>query len=348
MRKFLSYLAPAFALVCPVITSAHEVYVLTPQEISQGLQTPAFNMADVALGDFNRFLFWGFVTFLVISTVFCISIFRVLERALDPFFFRIKKYAPAMCRMTVGVGLLAGAYYQASYGPELPLGPVYGALTPIVTALIAISGVLMLAGMYVRVASTVALFFFSIAVVRNGVYMLTYANYFGEFVVLLLLGAHSTRRGARTAMTGFWHRIERAFAPYAFALIRVCFGISLFYAAFYAKILHNDLALQVATLPLAGHQYGVAHYLGFEPHFLVVGAALIELIIATFFIFGIEIRWTSIFLLFWLSLSLWWFGESVWPHIILIGIPIAFFMHGYDNFSAEGYFFKRGKREPVL
>ena len=35
-------------------------------------------------------------------------------------------------------------------------------------------------------------------------------------------------------------------------------------------------------------------------------------------------------------------------YFLLNGIPTAFIMHGYDKYSIEGYFFKRGKREPVL
>jgi hypothetical protein len=42
------------------------------------------------------------------------------------------------------------------------------------------------------------------------------------------------------------------------------------------------------------------------------------------------------------------FGEVVWPHIILIGIPIAFFVYGYDRYSVEGYFLKHGDCEPIL
>jgi len=113
-------------------------------------------------------------------------------------------------------------------------------------------------------------------------------------------------------------------------------------------VLHNNLALQVASVPLAGHEYSLAYYFGFEPQFLVLGAAIIEILIGLFFIFGVAIRWNSIFLLFWLALSLWYFGESVWPHIVLIGLPLAFIMHGYDKYSLEGYFLKKGRREPVL
>jgi hypothetical protein len=130
--------------------------------------------------------------------------------------------------------------------------------------------------------------------------------------------------------------------------VRVTFGTSLLYASLYAKILHNNLALQVASLPLAGHPFALAHYLGFEPHFLVLGAAIVEIVIALFFIFGIEIRWTSLFLLFWLTLSLLYFGEVVWPHLILIGIPLAFLCWGYDEYSLEGRYFKRDGLEPIL
>ena len=78
------------------------------------------------------------------------------------------------------------------------------------------------------------------------------------------------------------------------------------------------------------------------------GFTLIEMVIGLFFVLGIEIRFTSLFLLFWLSLSLVFFGETVWPHIVLIGIPLAFIFHGYDRYSVEGRFFKKAGREPIF
>src|SRR3989338_2370258 len=119
-----------------------------------------------------------------------------------------------------------------------------------------------------------------------------------------------------------YHRFTDRLKPLAFPILRICFGVSLIYASLYAKVLHNNLALQVASLPLAGHEYSLAQYLGFEPQFLVLGAAIVEILIGLFFVLGIEIRFTSLFLLFWLSLSLLYFSDTVSPHIILIGIPI--------------------------
>jgi uncharacterized membrane protein YphA (DoxX/SURF4 family) len=153
--------------------------------------------------------------------------------------------------------------------------------------------------------------------------MLTYANYLGEIILLLTVGFKKIK-------------------PYGFLILRVLFGTALIYTSFYAKILYSNLALMTVT------KYNLTNYLHFEPHFLVLGAACVEILIGLFFILGIEIRATAIFLLFWLTLSLMFFGEVVWPHIILIGIPIAFFFYGYDKYSIEGYFFKKGDAEPVL
>ena len=182
--------------------------------------------------------------------------------------------------------------------------------------------------MYTKWAAGVAFCLFGYAVYRNGWYMLTYTNYLGEIIVLLL-GIEVMKAGKKLSR-------------YGFLIIRVCFGISLIFASAYAKIIYNNLGLFTVE------KYHLDKILGFEPHFLVLGAAIIEILIGTFIILGIEIRFASAFFLFWLSLSLVFFGEVVWPHIILIGIPIALICYGYDKYSIEGYFFKKGKREPVL
>jgi uncharacterized membrane protein YphA (DoxX/SURF4 family) len=320
------------------------VYVLTPTEIQQGLSTPAFNMLAVAKQDAANVFFWGFIAALTIFAIFFISIGRVVERALVPAFRRIRPWAPHIARVTVGISFLAAAYYGATYGPELPMAPVFGQYVPLLQLILVVMGLCIIFGYFVRTAAVCALLLFGYATYRNGLYMLTYTNYLGEVLVLVLFGMHTHKDG----LTGSLGRLARALEPYSFLILRVAFGTSLFYAALYAKVLHNDLALQVASLPLAGHMYNIAHYLHFEPHFLVLGAAIIEFLIAIFFLLGIEIRFTSLFLEFWLSLSLIYFGEVVWPHLILIGIPIAFICYGYDRYSVEGYFFKKRRLEPVL
>jgi uncharacterized membrane protein YphA (DoxX/SURF4 family) len=359
-----------FCFVMPSQVSAHEVYVLTPAQITQAIGTPPFDMVAVALDNLHLFVFWGFITALVIFCVFFISILRFLERWLDPFFVRIRPYAPLVGRITIGLSFLAAAYYQATYGPELPIAATYGSLTGFITVVLVVIGTMTILGLYVRIAAIIALIMYVIAICYRGWYMLTYINYMGEIIALIVLGSHNwsidsllsrnkKNTGAAAVMTtpppsphlfsGFfasvhslWHRFALWLAPKSFAILRVCFGISLIFASAYAKIIYNNLGLFTVE------KYHLDKILGFEPHFLVLGAAIIEVLIGLFIILGIEIRFAALFFEFWLMQSLFFFGEVVWPHIILIGIPIALIMYGYDQYSVEGYFFRKKKYEPVL
>ncbi|MBU6388392.1 hypothetical protein KGQ72_00715 [Patescibacteria group bacterium] len=330
------------SLLLPAAASAHEVYVLPADVVRQAIARPSFSEWNVIVSNINLFLFWAFIAGLVVCIVFFISVSRLLERSFDPFLASLRRYAPIISRVTVGLSFIAAAYYGALFGPELPLGADFGSAAGAVRVLLAVLGVALVFGVYARSAALAALGLFVMEVAAHGTYLLTYANYLGEIIVLFILGAHAFGRGRENAARWLARLRDRS-TPYAFPILRVAFGISLIYASMYAKVIHNNLALEVA------YRYpAVTHFFGFEPHFLVLGAAIIEILIGTFFVLGIEIRFTSLFMLFWLSLSLWYFGEAVWPHLILIGIPIAFIFYGYDTYSLEGRFFKKKGREPVL
>jgi hypothetical protein len=335
-------------LFVPVIASAHEVYVLTPQEIQAAVHAPAVSPFLVIEENSALFSLWAMFVLAVIAAVFFVSKLKWLERHINPIFARTKYWGPIISRITVGLSFLAAAYYQASYGPELPLAATYGPWTLFITIVLIVVGVLILVDVGTRYAAAIALIMYGIAIYHHGWYMLTYVNYFGEILILLLIGTAADaaigRAGIAAEKAGSHERrsIADRFAPYGFAVMRVCFGVALIYTSVYAKLLYSNLALDTV------YKYNLTKYLHFEPHFLVLGAAMIEILIGLFFVLGIEIRFTSLFFLFWLTLSLLFFGEVVWPHIILIGIPIAFFFYGYDRYSIEGYFLKHGDREPIL
>jgi uncharacterized membrane protein YphA (DoxX/SURF4 family) len=325
----VALLLPVASAFIPSVVEGHEVYVLGPDQIQTGIATPPFSPIAVILGSLDQFAFWALAAIIVVVGVFFISISRCVEKALDPWLLKVKRYAPLAARVTGGLAFFMCAYHGALFGPELPLVAIFGAYAGAARVLLAVVGLLILAGVWVRAAAVIVAGLFVAGVTHYGWYMLTYTNYAGEIILLAI--------GAGTLLT-----------KYRFLILRVAFGISLLYASLFAKFFHNYLALQVAATPLAGHLHTLAQNFGFEPHFLVVGAGIVEVVIALFFILGIEIRFTSIFLEFWLALSLLYFGEVVWPHLILIGIPIAFLLYGYDQYSLEGRFFKKGRREPVL
>jgi uncharacterized membrane protein YphA (DoxX/SURF4 family) len=353
-RTAVSALAgAAAALFAPLAAYAHEVYVLTPAEIAKDTASPPFSSLQVILQDTHRFAFWTMIAVGTVLGVFAISVSRRVEDFFNPLFTKLRPYAPAVSRVTVGVAFLAAAYYSSAYGPELPLAANWGAYAGAVRIVMVLIGLCITFGFFTRLAALVGLALFAANVYFHGWYMLTYTNYLGEIIVLLLIGAHKLGIERGGAARGWLGALAGKLAPMSMAILRVCFGISLLYASVYAKFLHNMLALDVASgtgllSTIAPHALTVAQALGFEPHFLVLGAGIVEIVIALFFILGIEIRFTSLFLEVWLALSLWYFGEVVWPHLILIGIPIAFIFYGYDKYSVEGWLFKNARRQPVL
>ena len=180
-------IVPVVIFFTPFFASAHEVYVLSPAEIQLAIHTPSVPFLTVLRENVKLFSFWAFLGVVAVVSIFLLSIMRIAEKTFDPFFKKTKAWAPAISRITLGLSFLAAAYYQASYGPELPLRATYGAFTPLITIILIIIGLLIVADIYVQIAAFIALVLYGIAVYYHGLYMLTYVNYFGEIILLLTM-----------------------------------------------------------------------------------------------------------------------------------------------------------------
>jgi uncharacterized membrane protein YphA (DoxX/SURF4 family) len=338
-----SLIVTLFVLMLRVQTvSAHEVYVLPQQQISYDISHPSPNPLTLIVTERNQFLAATLAGIILVVGVFLLSISKFFEQKLDPILLRIKRYAPLVARLTLGLSLIAAGYYGALFGPELPLTAIAPGWAPLLQLVLFIIGTCIMLGFFVRESAVVALIIFCIAVVMYKSYMLTYVNYLGEIVANLILGAGAWSLDAWRKNTGIGTAFRERFEPYAFPVLRVLFGISALYASWYAKLFHSNLALNTVT------DYHLTKYFHFSALFIVLGALIVESLIGFFFILGIEIRFTALFFLVFLTLSLFFFGEVVWPHLILIGVNIAFILHGYDKYSIEGRFFEKDNREPVL
>lgn len=334
--------------LAPLHAQAHEVYVLSKDVITSATEAESFSFIEIFQNNTYQTILWGAIVCFLILTVFFTSISVKLETKIDPVLVRMKHYAPFIARVVAGLGFLACGYFGALFGPELPFAEMFPGQELWVQIVFILIGLSFVLGIATRVFATIALGFFAVGVSTYGSYMFTYSNYFGELLVLLLVGSHklsldtSYKHTVFSGIKRFWNTMSRLFGEYAFLILRVSFGFSLIYASVYAKFLHNQLALEVVN------QYSLINVFPFAPEFIVFGAAIIEMLFGIFFILGIEVRFTAIAINIFLFLSLLYFGETVWPHIILIGIPIAFLFYGYDRYSLEGFFFKKGNREPIF
>lgn len=348
MKRLFALLLVCIGVLVPVIASAHEVYVLSPEEIQQAVAMPSPNPFSAVPGQEFLFLQWGVVIAGLILVVFSLTISPLFERIFDPSLARLKRYAPIIGRVTFGLALFASGYFHAFFGPELPFTGVMsaGAAELLSIALMA-AGVLICFGLLTRIISAFALGVFVFTLFHYHWYMLTYCNYLGEIILFLILGGGLW---SLDRAIPFLSRIEeategigRSLEKYSFFILRVLFGFSLFWASFYAKFIHSNLALDTVN------DYHLTMYFHFTPLFLVLGAFLVEALIGACFFFGFEIRFAAIVFTCFLTMSILFFGESVWPHIILFGVNFALFFHGYDKYTLEQAVFQRGRKgEPVL
>ena len=325
----------AFCLLTFNFASAHEVYVLSPETIAQAMTMPPLQVFDIIYNNTGRFFFWGFIVIWAIFTVLSISVSKGVERFLDPKLSRLKPYAPLVARTALGLGLISSALHGALFGPELPLAfvPFSETILSVALALIGLSLLLDRGTVYAILAFFLL---YLTAFALKGPYMLMYTEYLGLASLSL---AASRGRVPYVQSVVSWIRVH------AYMIFRVTFGFALIAASTYAKFIHAELALQTVI------QYRLTDYFPFSPEFIVLGAFAIELLAGLFIALGIEVRFASLFLLFWLTLSQLYFREAVWPHIVLFGSAAALFMHGYDKYTLQWGLMKMRNphaREPVL
>ena len=335
-------LAVFVIIFIPLALSAHEVYVLTPEEISLALQGEPLNFLAVISEQRYEFFSAALLGVSILLIIFLISISRKLEMILDPLFFRLKPYTSHISYFTLVASLFASAHYGALFGVELPLMDVFHPFEQIVTVLIYAISIFLLINFTPRIMGLAVLGLFIVPFIYRGFYMLNYGTYFGEALIIFLFSGNLPWGLKEPHLGDRFFVWTNKLRPYKFLILRIFFGSSLIYASFYAKFLHGTLALETVQ------KYNLTNYFPFDPFFLILGAFIIEILIGLFFIIGFEIRFTSIFFLFFLILSVIFFKEQVWPHIILIGTAIAMFVHGYDRYTVERAFFKKDLREPVL
>src|SRR5687768_13171565 len=101
---------------------AHEVYVLTPAEIShdQSSASPSVWQALTSSNNLRVFLLGGLLTLAIFVLTFWLKKTQPLQK-IGKFIDKATIFAPDIIRVAFGVSLIFSATHSALYGPELPL-----------------------------------------------------------------------------------------------------------------------------------------------------------------------------------------------------------------------------------
>jgi uncharacterized membrane protein YphA (DoxX/SURF4 family) len=330
------------ATIVPV--AAHEVYVLNATTIRSEWTDHGVQLTDALASPSNRA--WFVSSVLVGIAVFALASYLIhtkLAKHLDERFDKYRGYAHLLIRVGLGSALLWGAIENAAFGPEIPLDSLslFGIWWQPILLVI---GTFLILGLATRLAAIVTMLLYAAVFAAHGHYALTYLAYFGEAIVMFL------ETGRRLSLDKFlrWpahifhtdlpallERFERWGERHGFAIIRVAFGIALVYAAISIKMLHPSLSLEVLT------EYNLDFFTSFAAIFIVLCAAFIELFIGFSIILGVFYRIVLVIMLAVVSASVWYFGEAVWPHLILLATGIGLFLHGLDEWCLEEKLYAR-------
>lgn len=327
-------MAAVYLLLMLHSVSAHEVYVLNSSQISVFTGEIGPNPFSAIRGNELLFMGWGIIIALSLAAAFVLNLWGRLARKLSPFLFRMKDYAPLAARLTLGICFITSGIFGGLFGPEIPLSAIFGGHSYIASLILIITGAMITAGLFTRVFVLIALLAYIAGIIKYGAYMLTYINYLGEILFVLILGAHSFSLDSYLFKKKSQKGLDYL-KKYNFLILRILFGLSLIFTSWYAKFLHSGLALQTVT------EYHLTGAFPFPALFVVMGALIVESLIGLLFALGVDIRINSIIFIAFLTLSLIYFGEVVWPHIILFGVSIALFLHGYDEYTVEKRLFRR-------
>jgi uncharacterized membrane protein YphA (DoxX/SURF4 family) len=307
---------------------AHEVYVLTPLQIEQDQNLSSPNVWQALSSGSNL---WTLIIGVVVALV-VLSLMLWLKSTkpfgkLGKFIDKATYFAPDLIRVAFGMSLLLSASHHSLFGPELPLSsfPLQGFSSSILIIL----GVSLTVGIFSKLMSIAAIVLFCLAFTFEGWYMLTYINYLGEAIAVLLLPIQNLSLDRLIARFRHSKVSKSQFQDYSLPVARILFGLSIIYAAVNVKFVTSSLSVDVVN------RYHLTNYFHFDPLMIVLGAGLVEVLIGLLYVFGLLQRFNTVFFLVFLTLSLLFFKEDIWPHYLLIALALGIFLHKPDRLTLD-------------
>lgn len=329
-KKIIWLLCLPILLIVPEV-SAHEAYVLTPLQFHAGLMVNTTHPL-AGLLDPTHYKISALITVLVVLSYVLALLFAVTRLAAisDKLIKKLKVVGPILIRLAMSASFIIGSLSGVIFGPELPLSNIPGGHL-IQFGLLA-AGIMVLLGFLTEVAALMALTSFLYLTHFFGSYLVTYANYLGEIIVLLLFGSRFFSLdliffGKKTHFS----KLEK----YRFLetpIVRMLYGIALIYAGYSIKFAHQGLSV------LVYNEYHLRNFFHAQASFIAAGAGVSEILIGFFILIGFAQRFTVLISLVFITLSLLYFREMVWPHFMLYGISLNLIINSADQFSVDRYF----------
>ena len=316
---------------------AHEAYVLTHQEFSQGLASntphplaPFFDPQYIQIS--------AIITICVVVAYILVIVWSTTSFALflDKAIRKATVIGPLIIRLAISASFFYAAQANAVLGPELTLVGIPGGIA--IRFLLFVIALMVLSGIFVEVAAFVGLLIFIYITKFYGLYMITYANYLGELLVLFFFGSRFLSFDRYFFGKKAWFQKLEKLRNIETPLVRILYGIALMYAGWTIKFQHQELSVMVYN------QYHLKDFFHAQASFIASGAGLSEIAIGLFISLGFAMRFTILISLFFITLSILYFREMLWPHFMLYGISFSLLINSADTFTIDRYMIPWARR----
>ena len=327
-------------LLSPVLAHAHEQYVLTSSQINADLAAHSPNVLS-ALNNWENLkiaLSVGFGSLLAFILYFFWERSK-LDKKVERFMGKLEPFGHVLLRVAVAASLIFSANFNVFLGPELPLTTIPLGLT--LKLVMYILGGMLLFGFYSELAGLASLGILFLATLVYKDYMLSYVNYLGEFLALILFGS-------RTFSIDRWmygvKKWAEKYKKYEIALIRITYGISIMYPAILYKLLHPEVIIDIVN------RYNLTQFHWLFPHdplLIALGTGVAQVVVGICLIFGFETRLNTFVTFVLMALSVSFFKEAVWPHYILLALALYLIINNGGEWSLDHYIQKWKKARAV-
>ncbi len=332
MKKYLLslFLAVSVGIILAPVALAHEAYVLPAFEFQAGLKTDAANPL-APLIDPQHLKVFITIGILVALSYLIIIIWSTTKFSdiLDKVVRKAAVIGPLIIRIAISAAFFFSAQANVILGPELPLSQVpYGGA---IRLFLFIASFMIITGTLTELAAALGIIAYFYVSSVFGFYMITYTNYLGELLVLFLFGSRFLSFDGLFFGQKRW--IEKM-SDYRFLetpIVRILYGVALIYAGYTIKFLHQGLTVDVYN------QYHLGDFFHATAQFIAAGAGLSELMIGFFILIGFSMRWTILISLVFITLSILYFRELLWPHLMLYGISFSLLINSGDKYTIDKY-----------
>jgi len=319
------------------IAQAHEAYVLPHDTFWNVLNGPFNSLAFQAFKNSHNI----YISLVIASSVLVLLALNFLFRQTNlgqrvhGFFESFAHLGPQFVRISIALALFFSALSYSFLGPELEVGAF--PFASIVRVILFAVSIMIALGLFTEIAAFLGIVVFAYSFHVFGSYVLTYSNYLGELIVLLLFGMRVF--SVDKYIFGRLGHLQ-SFEKYETLIVRVLYGVALIYAGVTVKLLHPELTIEVIN----DWNLTQFHWLfPSDPLLVTFGAGIVETIIGLFIIFGFEMRLTILISLFYITLSLAYFRELVWPHLLLYGISFNLLVQP-ETFTLDHIWFKHHRK----